>query len=502
MHVPPSVNSRRTRIVVLAIVVLVVVARSAVFLLWEQALFDSDQAVIGLMAKHLSEGRAFPLFLYGANYILGVEAWMAAPVFKIAGVSVAALRFPVLLVNIAAALLLVRLLERDGGLSAPLAAVAAVFFVLPPPGASAELLDVSGVNPEPFLYVLLIWMTRHRPALCGLIVGFGFLQREFTIYAPLALLVIGGASGALFTRDGVRRTFAAARTAAEVWLVVTVLKTYSSAAGPGTTLADMYRPANNLRNLFGRICFDPSTALDGIRQLATVHWVRLFGLRVEPLVGFAIDSRVNQGVSGAWILFAAAMLIAIVRVVMWIASTKRVDRSQYFAAYLTLVGLISATSFVLARCGAIGPLRYTLFSIFGAIGMSAWFLQVERQRRIRTVWIALVAAWAVVAAIGHARLWNEYLTHPPYGFKRLMIKELQARGVHYAIADYWNAYYISFLTNEGIIVKSEDFPRIQEYDRQVDAHINEAIRVSRTACEGGQPVMPGLYFCPPPIPNR
>src|SRR6185503_7223537 len=98
---PAAPALRRERIVVAAIVVLVVVARSAVF---------------GLMAKHLSEGRAFPLFMYGQNYILGVEAWMAAPVFLAAGVSVATLKLPLLAVNLATALLLLMLLERDAGL--------------------------------------------------------------------------------------------------------------------------------------------------------------------------------------------------------------------------------------------------------------------------------------------------------------------------------------------------------------------------------------------------
>src|SRR4029079_6760975 len=107
---PAAPALRRERIVVAAIVVLVVVARSAVFVFWPHAQFDSDQAVLGLMANHLSEGRAFPLFMYGQNYILGVEAWMAAPVFLAAGVSVATLKLPLLAVNLATALLLLMLL--------------------------------------------------------------------------------------------------------------------------------------------------------------------------------------------------------------------------------------------------------------------------------------------------------------------------------------------------------------------------------------------------------
>ena len=64
-----------------AVLVLLVVLRSIVFVFWEQSFFDSDQAITGLMAKHLIESRAFPVFYYGQNYMLGVEAYLAAPVF-------------------------------------------------------------------------------------------------------------------------------------------------------------------------------------------------------------------------------------------------------------------------------------------------------------------------------------------------------------------------------------------------------------------------------------
>ena len=104
--------SRRERWTAAAIVLLIVLARSLVFVFWEQSYYDSDQAIIGLMAKHLVEGRAFPVFFYGQSYMLGVEAYLAAPVFLVAGVSVATLKFPLLLINLGVALMLLRTLER------------------------------------------------------------------------------------------------------------------------------------------------------------------------------------------------------------------------------------------------------------------------------------------------------------------------------------------------------------------------------------------------------
>src|SRR5262245_59496142 len=101
----PETHPARGRLIVAAEALSLILFRSIVFVFWEQSHFDSDQAITGLMAKHISEGRAFPVFWYGQNYMLAVEAWLAAAVFKVAGVSVAALKLPLLIINGAIALL-------------------------------------------------------------------------------------------------------------------------------------------------------------------------------------------------------------------------------------------------------------------------------------------------------------------------------------------------------------------------------------------------------------
>src|SRR4030095_7389773 len=124
MRLVQADRSRRPLAMAIGIAIVMVIARSAVFLAWEHADFDSDQAVVGLMAKHIGEGRALPVFFYGQQYMLAVEAWLAAPLLAIFGPSVAALKMPLLFVNIATAALLIRVLHRDGGLE-PWAAVMA-----------------------------------------------------------------------------------------------------------------------------------------------------------------------------------------------------------------------------------------------------------------------------------------------------------------------------------------------------------------------------------------
>jgi hypothetical protein len=66
-------------------------------LLGENLYLDGDEAILGLMAKHVSEGRAWPVFFYGQAYGLSiVEAGTGALLFALLGVSDLALRIGML----------------------------------------------------------------------------------------------------------------------------------------------------------------------------------------------------------------------------------------------------------------------------------------------------------------------------------------------------------------------------------------------------------------------
>jgi hypothetical protein len=491
------VARHRERWLVLLLVVIVILWRSGVLVFWEQAKFDSDQAVIGLMAKHLSEGRALPVFMYGQSYILGVQAWLAAPMFLLFGVSVAALKLPLLLMNIGIAILLATLFERELGLRPGLAAIAMAPFILPAPGTAAHLLEASGGNLEPFLYVLLMWKARARGALCGLIFGIGFLQREFTLYGLLALLCIWAVEGSLITQKGCLRIARLLVAAACVWLAVQGLRQVSSAAGPGTSTADLAGAPNNLVELITRTCVAPSTLARGAGRLLTQHWPQLFGTAPYPLSDFSIESRVSQGLLWASLIPAAAMLLAIARIG---ATGMRAIRPflTSICGYLVLIGGLSALAYVAGRCGETDfyTMRYELLSLIGVVALGAWFLRVERTRGYARVWIGLMLAWTLLAAVSHVRFWHEYLTAPPVAAKQEILRRLEGEGVRYGTADYWIAYYITFLSQERIILASSDFVRIRTYNTIVAEHAAEAVRISRTPCAGGLELVRNVYQCP------
>src|SRR5262245_52090017 len=344
-------SSREFR-TVLAVATLLIIFPSAVLVFWPQSYFDSDQAIFGLMAKHIAELRAFPVFMYGQTYILAVQAWLAAPFFVVAGASVAALKLPLLIINIIIATLLIQIFSREVGLTPAAGLLGAIFFVLPAPGTAAKFLEASGGNVEPFLYVVLIWLTRNRPNWCGLILGVGFLQREFTIYGLAALLTIEAAHGVLFTRDGIVRRLKMFRTTAEVWLLVTWLKQYSSAAGPGTSLADLYRaPPDNVRELLNRICIDPRTMVTGLWTGLSTHLPQLFGVTPQALADHGIDSTVGQGLPWWFLVLIGILGVAIVRIGMTLVGEKRWRPEYDPCAYLVLIGLFSSGAHTLLRLG-------------------------------------------------------------------------------------------------------------------------------------------------------
>src|SRR6266404_8950171 len=86
----------------LLILVGTAVVRFAILFL-SQTHVTSDEAIIGLMAKHILEGRYFPFYFYGISYNASCawEAYLAVIPFAIAGVGVVALKVPTVLLSLA-----------------------------------------------------------------------------------------------------------------------------------------------------------------------------------------------------------------------------------------------------------------------------------------------------------------------------------------------------------------------------------------------------------------
>src|SRR5438094_5531631 len=77
----------------IGVLILIATARF-VILLTSQTHVHSDEAIIGLMGKHILEGRYLPFYMYGQPYNAGAawEAYLAAVAFALFGVGVVPLK--------------------------------------------------------------------------------------------------------------------------------------------------------------------------------------------------------------------------------------------------------------------------------------------------------------------------------------------------------------------------------------------------------------------------
>jgi hypothetical protein len=467
------VRSRELRLAIVAAILLVIV-RSIVPVAYEQLDFDSDQAIVGLMAKHLSEFREFPLFFYGQNYMLGVQAWMAAPFFWIGGPTVTMLRTPLLLINVAVAVLLIVMIARRG-VRPWLAFVATLPFIVASPILAAELYSTLGASVEPLLYVIVLWMLRERPIAFGVVLCVGTLHREFTILALPAFAAVY-----LIERKPVnwRALWRAALGFAAIWLVVDILKHWQQ-AGSLALEAQM----------FGRwVSIDagyPARVGSLIMGLPI-----LFGGRPISLDHYSLNSTIGAGALVAGVALAIALVASVGRLA-WIANDRTQRTRLAGGSFLLYLGLVSLAA--LAAYGlnpGIDPIatplfRYVLLLVLLPIAILGSFFLGERSRVWRAAVIGGVAVWAAVMVRDNVRLVREYATTPPVNEFRQLADYLVAHKIEYGYAQYWDCYIVDFLSRERVILASTDFLRIPAYQTLVDAHAASAASIERVPCTTG-----------------
>jgi hypothetical protein len=492
---------------VYVLAVALVLLRSAVWVLFEQAHFDSDQAIIGLMAKHLAEGRAFPLFFYGQHYMLAVEPWLVAPFFKAAAPTVTVLKLPLVGINAAIAVLLLWILINRLRLAPWQAFATSIFFILPPPLASARLVEAQGSNIEPLLYVLVLWLLRTRPIAFGLFAGFAFLHREFTIYAVAAVMFLDAITGRLFARERLREYAVAWGMAALVLLTAALLKPKADILGPGT--AGMVGGGSldaQVSAWGGLICWPPTQLRENLRWLATENLGTIFNWKPDLL---GPEGWTAVPVGHWWLAYVLGALVVVssVQIARGYLRPKKVPESfsgkmstapfsasdgrWEFGVYLIAIAIQSAFAYAVLSCHVRDSslLRYTLLTLYFPVGLLALFFIARPGLRLRASALALVMILVAGSLLDNVRYLTAYVHKPAPAPYRELANFLESQGVRYGRALYWTAYQLDFLTQERLIINPMDKVRIDEYRRIVDQHDKQLVRIlpERDGCQSGVP---------------
>jgi hypothetical protein len=488
-------RSREWRLAALLLTVLVI-ARAFPFVWWPSVHFDSDQAIIGLMAKHVSEGRAFPLYFYGQSYMLGVEAWLAAPVMWALGPTVLAVKAPLVAINVAVVLVFLRIATTTGGLRPSVAAVAALPLALPAAGLSTRLVEANGGNVEPWLYVLLLWLARDRTWALALVLGFASVHRELALYGAAALVVLDLLAGRAWNRAWLTRWSVAAASVLVARLVAATLLPFSDVWGPGTAGTDVSAIAGIAGPAASRLCFEPAVWPARAAALAAGHWPRLLGSGAQSIADFGVRSAAPAGHAGvAWWVLGLCGMGLMGGGLAWWTGRGRPAPDAHFAGYLSLVGLISTLVYGFGTCSEIQvtTLRYDLLGIMLPTGLILMGLQAWQTPAARAGLCAGVAVWCLLNLADVFAVTREYLTSPPPDQRKALAAALERRGVGSAWADLRLAYHVTFLASERVRLSPPDYVRIWAYADE--AQRTHAPTVTGRACEGGVELVPRVWLC-------
>ncbi len=474
--------------------------------------FDADQAVVGLMAKHISEGRAFPVFFYGQSYLLAVEAYLAAPVMWLVGPTEVALKLPLLVMNLGTVLLLAWRAHRDLGLAPWLAVAGALPLALPAVTPGSRLMDAMGGNVEPLLYALVLWTLRARPWAFGLALGAFVAHREFTILAAAAL---GGLD--LWHRRAtpgplVRHWAIAAACVVAAQMSVAALRPHGDMYGPNSQVRTDFVNLSARDAIAAQVCLTPSTWPERGRQLVTEHLPLMAGGAPGPMIDVTISSGMGHGNPGLapWVLALTLAglgcgLMALRRPGVAapapdrpLASTRRIPGAA-LPGFLIAVGVLSSLVYGFVACSRISQatLRYDLLALFLPTGALlaglCWPVASSRAGLVTAT-----VLWAGLNLSDYTALSQEIRAGRWPDQRGEAARALEARGFRALWGDFRLAYVLTFRSQERLIVAPITVHRIDEYVRLAAAR--DVPLVKYGICAGGAEFMHGIWLCPTPSP--
>jgi hypothetical protein len=290
--------------------------------------------------------------------------------------------------------------------------------------------------------------------------------------------------------------------AAATMQTVKVLEPYSDLMGPGTRgeLIGGYG-GSQVGTVADRIEFIPSELPVRVETMIADDLPGLYGLA-------PIDNAIaRQG--HTWALWPVVIACGIGLVAAALALMRRpgavrigasaddisASRSRLaFPMFLLGVGLLAVLVYIITRPPDLVVHRYLLLSLYVPIGLVALIFAAPTARRVQGVVAAAVVVAGIGSGIDHWRQVERYWGGRQPNELRVLADELVRRHIHVAMAGYWRAYKITFLTNEQVKVASSDVVRISEYQRLANAEGPDLITIQDEPCPGGDHVS-AWYLC-------
>lgn len=467
-----SADTRRSAqlLTYIAVATLTIVARLP-FLLRADRFFNSDEAVEGLMARHVLQGE-YPLFLWGQRYKGVPEVYLSSAVFHwipTADASVIALKAVTLVCFATFVCLNFAMLERT--CSRAVAWIATALLVAGPPSLVFGSLSGSAEIVMTFIagsvMCLGVDAWRRTGSQWGLVaasaaVGFGLWVQHYILYyvAALALTLI------IHTPEMRERvqTIVASRPLRMRWMrwVPVLLLAFLGGYSPAIVgLASSHGP------------LAPAPILDLAELRASLSPI---AREVVPIVfGFRSPSTAPLGVP-SW----SALVLVIVLVVSFVAIRRRPYTLFFHRFVLTSPILFLASgSFIDAQSYRYLMPMHAALPVVYAVGIE------HVLRANRAAGVVLLTSLLAVFILGQV---NWYRQLEPDRESVAIVDCLDRAGIRAAFADYWLSYKLMFLVGERItLAPVNGVDRYPPYTATVRAQ-RSAVTIARPQVSASDPI--------------
>jgi hypothetical protein len=408
---------------------------------------DGDEAVVGLMARHIAFRGETPVFYWGQPYLGSLEAFTAAPLFKIFDSSTYLLKLVPTAYSLGFLALSAVLARRVFGIGPALATAA--YLAIPPSmwavwstkarGGYAEVLFLG----EALLLASLVLVcspSRRIAAFWGVLAGLAFWTHLLAIVylAPAVVYLLVGRRG----------RFAPAQ--------------YALAAG-GLVVGMLPMILDNLTTGFrtaASLVQPPDLPIDPPDQL-----LRFFRVGVPVLLGLGQPTTSATMFDNDWLLRPAghasialgALAVLVAVVLLYLPALRRLfvcgADAQSAPALLVMVAIVVPPVVALTRFGFFVsepryalPLYSTLPLLFGAL----WRVRWPAIRWAGTSLLVAFNLWSVLST--DPRLWlPEDTPDSTAATRAVLVQSLVPQDRHQMYTDYWIGYPIMFETRETVL---------------------------------------------------
>lgn len=508
---PERTGSPASRTIIGAALALLAGAARLPFIVSQKIPFDSDEAVEGLMARHLLDGE-LPAFFWGQAFKGVPEVYLSAATFAIFGSSVAALKSVTLACFAAYVGLGFALLDRIAGRW--IAVAASLLLIASPPALVFWSLDASAEYVFIMLtgtaFLLSCLRQQEKPSAVGLgaigfLSGFGlWTHQAFVFYlVPAAAILLLGSTWWRERRFAFTGRFQIVvvplGAIAGLYLLLAIVAFVSGgfSLSIGAAVIDVRAPQKMLRiaagagtlavllHLLGgatKAAIARATARTwplGLGFVAGYMPVLLYSLFVEParsparvadmrrladatpdllgnvvpiLSGFKIATTERLPIPAV----AASLLAAPLAAYLWSNTRRLLGLARLRPGPISLGGdffplFVVFVPLLFVVSGAYvdtQSYRYLIPYYAGlAVALAAGSLSLSRGNRA----IATAVVGAMLGLFGLQQvLWYRMLTPDTESVRT--IECLRKRGVRGGFADYWTSYKLTFLSNEEIII--------------------------------------------------